>query len=528
MFKKVVLISTLIILVGSSLVFPPRAHAFFGLADVVIDPALIGQTIAGWLEQAGRFAIDVAFRSLLESLKRRILQTLQDEIVGWIQGDGDPKFVTDFGGTLKDTTNAAIGDTINQLGLAKLCQTIPLPRLQLNLQKQTPFQQQVSCTVDQIVQNLDNFRTNFTAGGWVGYQELLKPQNNRWGTEVLIRDQVSKQTVEKQQAAQQDSQASQGFISITQCLEWRRNYSDGAAHTGEDILSEGGIGSLSDIPWDSKYLSPKIPPPDDTTGRQVGPWHCANNPITTPGTAIAEGLKKSTYSDFDYIVNSQDLTQFLAAIADAAINRLIKAGVEGVSNIQLSQTTDPSRPPPPLYLSTSTRIAGGLYTDLTNATFDQIKNSYLQNLLTASTTLFDSTNALQQASSSDARLIALIGTMPNPANGTLFYCLTQAHRPPLDTTWASSTLTFASTTARQALKSDALQIPLIRTQITTTYNTVNRATSTAALGTINQDIILNVVRTTNDLASAISDIGKQVNDAFTAAQSNLATCNNTP
>src|SRR3989344_2063367 len=44
-----------------------------------------------------------------------------DQIVMWIQGGGEPKFVSDWGGLLKDAANEATGDFIKEVELTELC-----------------------------------------------------------------------------------------------------------------------------------------------------------------------------------------------------------------------------------------------------------------------------------------------------------------------------------------------------------------------------------------------------------------------
>jgi hypothetical protein len=67
----------------------------------------------------------------------------------------------------------------------------------------------------------------------------------------------------------------------------------------------------------------------DELGRDI-PSSCI---ITTPGTAVGALAQKAIGADLDFIVNSQDLAAYIAAISDALINRLVRSGVEGFSGI---------------------------------------------------------------------------------------------------------------------------------------------------------------------------------------------------
>jgi hypothetical protein len=53
-------------------------------------------------------------------------------------------------------------------------------------------------------------------------------------------------------------------------------------------------------------------------------WFCAETEITTPGEAAAEGIRRTLFTDLDYVANSDSLASYLAQIARAALSRLTK------------------------------------------------------------------------------------------------------------------------------------------------------------------------------------------------------------
>ena len=122
--------------------------------DVLSEYANTGQLVQSLLEWA--------FKIAAESLKRQLLNMIVDQIVTWIQGGGNPKFITDWPGFFRDAVDAAGGNFLKQLGLGLFCSPynltlraafIPIPK----------FSDKSACTLSQIGVNIDNFLNNFIA-----------------------------------------------------------------------------------------------------------------------------------------------------------------------------------------------------------------------------------------------------------------------------------------------------------------------------------------------------------------------------
>ena len=160
-----------------------------------------------------------AFKIAAEALKRQLLNMIVDQIVTWIQGGGNPKFITDWPGFFRDAVDAAGGNFLKQLGLGLFCSPynltlraafIPIPK----------FSDKSACTLSQIGVNIDNFLNNFNNGGWMAWNEMvLKPQNNIYGAYLMAWDQyeIEKSTAAK--AAEAEAQAGKGFLSVRRGLE---------------------------------------------------------------------------------------------------------------------------------------------------------------------------------------------------------------------------------------------------------------------------------------------------------------------
>ena len=97
MLKNTVLIIIIVsVIFANPWIFHRPAKAIFGIGDVVIDPTHIAATVGGWAKEAWRWVKDNLVKVLLANLKKRLLDKLVDETVKWIQGGGNPRFVTDW------------------------------------------------------------------------------------------------------------------------------------------------------------------------------------------------------------------------------------------------------------------------------------------------------------------------------------------------------------------------------------------------------------------------------------------------
>jgi hypothetical protein len=292
-FKKDCFIALLLTMTMASqfLFFLPKAEAQFipGVPVIETNATVYLPILAGRATQEiHQSFVEIAF----QALKKRLLDMVTDQIIDYINGNGTPKFITDWRGFFETIAQVAVGDIVQQMGLGFLCSPF---KLQVRLAMIAPprFTEQITCTLGQIVRNIDNFYSDFRNGGWLVYQELWAPNNNFYGSLLLAWNAKENEIAARVAAAGNEALASQGFLSVKKCQK-------------------------------------------DAFGRDI-PRTCV---ITTPGVAIGSLAQKAIGADVDYIVNSTDLAVYVSAIADALINRIVRSGVEGLGGTVLA-----SRPP---------------------------------------------------------------------------------------------------------------------------------------------------------------------------------------
>ncbi|MDP2629479.1 MAG: hypothetical protein Q8P45_02130 [Candidatus Harrisonbacteria bacterium] len=231
---------------------------------------------------------------LLSILKKRILDVMVDDIITWIQGGGEPRFITNWNAFLDDAVNVAIGDFAQEIGAGYLCQPFST-QLQIALNPVKRFSEAITCTLDDIVGNIENFYQDFANGGWIAYQSSLELQNNFYGSYFLAQEERDRRIARAQFEALEDARAGGGFLS-------QRD---------------------------------------------------ANGNIVTPGSTIGGLVKEAIGADFKFIVNADQLSDYVASIADALINRIIREGVNGLRGL-----TTRSNPGPDFVARGNTRCTG--------------------------------------------------------------------------------------------------------------------------------------------------------------------------
>jgi hypothetical protein len=265
------------------------AFSFLGsnIALAAVPVAEIGPTAAAAQVTAGQTTGSLlqALKEWAESfirqtLKKRLLDVLVDQIIQYIQGGGKPQFVTDWRGFLEDAGNAAAGDFVQSIGAGFLCSPFSL-QLQLALLPVPKFSERAECTLDNIVSNIEAFHADFRNGGWIAYGAAWQPQNNFYGLLAISSTKLATEREKAAGAAFNEANAGQGFLSAKKCKT-------------------------------------------DAQGREV----CQ---IVTPGSTLGNVVAKAVGSDIDFILSAEQLSDYVSAIANAAINRVIAEGLSAAT-----------------------------------------------------------------------------------------------------------------------------------------------------------------------------------------------------
>ncbi len=464
---------------------------------------------------------DLVNRVILSTLKKRLLDRIADQTIRWIQNGEEPKFVTNTGDFLEDVANDAVGDLAQELGAGFLCKPFRL-NIQLQLLKPSPFSERARCTLNDIVRNVEGFKNDFRSGGWIGYQELLKPQNNRWGAEILAIDEAQRRQADALQASQLRIIANQGFLGDTTCVDWSLIFLPTGSPT--DYVTDGATYAFPVPDPDTtpelnkllnKALSPTspyvrvdavanggvpIPGVDYTLTQGRYNWKCESARTITPGRVAAEVLTKGITGEIDYLISADDLTEYLAAFGDAAITRITKelvdggdgfggrdTGVrEGVANL-FKGGDSPARGTTPAYNCASYKArdprTGVLVETPISKACEQHEGSKLdiirqgtENLaallLEAVTAASSSEKDFKEATQLSNDLLALLGKEDGTTQNTLIQCLT-SHSKTAEAEAAKALVVTTRDVTQPLLEQKVRDVGILLSDIGTTRRNLN-------------------------------------------------------
>jgi len=274
-----------------------------------------------------------------ETIKNSLLFQLSNQIVDWIQNGQQPQFIKNPGKFLSDTAILAVNRSISQLA-PNLCSSF---RDQVVVQipgysEQTnPFYQPVTCTINQVVSNVEDFYNNFQNGGWLAYSEVWQPQNNYFGASMLANSLVTSQATAATQAAQNDLNQGNGFASQVQCTEWVLYSPVTTGGVTQSIMNSlelvGNTYYAPDYSNVQGATADGNPPAVPATAPADSHWQCNATQKTTPGTVAANLTQQASASTLTNLNQTSDVEAFMSTIQDAIVNKLVKGGVTGLKSL---------------------------------------------------------------------------------------------------------------------------------------------------------------------------------------------------
>ncbi|KKW45537.1 MAG: hypothetical protein UY96_C0019G0003 [Parcubacteria group bacterium GW2011_GWB1_56_8] len=271
-----------------------RAQFFAVVHDPVFNLSYIAKEILKFAKSA-----------FLQALKTRLVQRFVQQVITWVQGGGRPQFVTNWRGFLADAANVAAGDVIYRVA-PNLCRPFG-PLIRLSFQAPTIAEAPVMCTLDQVVQNIEDFANDFRNGGWIAYGATLEPKNNFFGALIETHDLALKEAVEAQEAAKNKALAGSGYLPTERCVRERD-----VDPYAECLDTEGSSDACTAL----------IGAPARTV--------CDEYETTTPGKNISDVVSKALSAPIDQIVNANDITSLIGVLINSAVNRLINLGSRGL------------------------------------------------------------------------------------------------------------------------------------------------------------------------------------------------------
>ena len=252
------------------------------------------------------------------------MDRLVDATVRWIKNgfknSGGP--FLDVEAMFEDIGNQAIGEIANQ-SVGALCAPMKLSLAISNTQEPKPFSKQMSCSLSNIVDNVENLFKDFRAeskGNWITYATLWEPQNNFYGGSIKMQDEKDKLINSYLYKKNAEATISLGFSAQKNC----------------------------------KY--------DPSTGKDV----CET---TTPGQTVGNwiGSKMGGEDEKFLLFSSSEWSAYIAAIADALLYRYTILGIGGLKDLLGYSSADLNKE------------AGTAWADYTESAFGQLEAISFEN-----------------------------------------------------------------------------------------------------------------------------------------------------
>lgn len=334
---------------GLTLLFPRKAQAGMSVVDIPHTSVTTMTKVKDFIWQAATYAKQIvgvaaqlwekakklltwAQGTILNMLLHKILAALTEDITNWIQNGDEPRFISEgLSGYLWDAVDQAGGDFVeNYLGLGWMCEPFDV-EIKIALQEVTTFKDEVTCTLSDVVDNVENFYNDFSEGGWSGWIELTKPQNNFYGAFLSAQEEKYEEEEKAREQAAFDALTGDGFLSMKDCT-W---YDE----TGAVVATQTDVRG-----------QPKLP--SVCIGSATGPctYKCET---LTPSSVISAVVDKTTTNYWDQL-NAQisaatskagPYSVYVQAIINALINRVMTEGVgllkAGTSSDSQGELTEP-------------------------------------------------------------------------------------------------------------------------------------------------------------------------------------------
>lgn len=316
--RKIASVVLLIAVLVSMVFVPARAHAVWGVEDIVFDPQALVEMVVEYAGEAMQWAEENWEEVMRDVIAKRIIDYTVDETVKWVQGGGDPKFVSDWNGFMQEAGAMAFDSVIKEAGLTDICQPF---KFQLNIAlipEERIKKERVECSISDIVANVQNFYDNFQNGGWLAYGASIKPENNLYMQLVMFDDEIKLKSSFNADVKRQQSAAGQGFLSVSKCIE------DDSQALYDQCVAEGGDPNVECYDYANQNKT------------------CTKEKVQTPGSMVGKALGESITSDTQWAANIQTWT---SALVNAAIKRVMKEGVAAMtgSKADAAPNYDPAR-----------------------------------------------------------------------------------------------------------------------------------------------------------------------------------------
>jgi hypothetical protein len=347
-FSKHALILVLIVCISFSVLFTRKAHATLPVIDGA-STALQGsdlalsssQTSSAVLQQIKEFALDTIAFTIAQTLSQRLTQKL----TSWANSgfDGNPFYIDDAGQTFQNIAQESYKLTVSD------AQRSNSPFIRTIVQKTDGVNDLISqgVTLDDFLgENWEDSFTDFSVGGWAAQTAIGEPQNNIFGTSLLLEQQVKGLTSVEAEAQKVELQSS-GFIPKKSCLQTNIEvyYKDKwVIITQLNFAGEGKDFKASDYPetnvesLTAKYTENDIDSITEGVTKSV-PIKCIVNTTDTPAEVIQNQVSAAVGEPLARTKLPKEFSELIAGTFSQLVTTFVDAGLRELTSTNANQSS---------------------------------------------------------------------------------------------------------------------------------------------------------------------------------------------
>lgn len=336
-----------------------------------------------------------------------LMNQITNDIVNWINSgfDGKPGFIQNPEKLLGDIGNKTAGSVLTTFLGPGICEPFKL-NIQIPLSEVKIFEDQIKCTLSDVVGNIDSFYDDFQKGGWLAWIHLTRPQNNAYGAFALGANEMVQAEMKAKKNLSKEIDRNKGFLSLQEC---KANFDSINVPTGQingvvtfDAKTQEGI-------WEQVAKATT-----DSQGTNVfrikGEIQCSTK---TPSEVISNSINQTINSGNDILQKSiasltselgtagKFIEPFLFTIINALINKGLMEGLAAAQKAFVDEETSPLSVIPDQQTLNDTELVDMVKND--KAAIEDIRISlnpnYKQQLINKQDLLkstVDSANTIQQ------------------------------------------------------------------------------------------------------------------------------------
>ena len=374
--KKIKFISTflLVLIIAPTFLFsqPKHAQAYVVAAVPVNETGFMGilrniflgttgvSTATNTAISVKNVAIEIA-RQVIMTVERALLQKMTQATVNWINSGfhGSPLFLQNSDSFFKDIAKTEIKNLINDFGYdpnrfpfgkAFALNTIDAYKRAAD----TDAAYSLSAVMNPIDAN--NFRNNFSAGGWNGFLTNTQyPQNNYLGFQMIATDKLARQLQGTTQNAAQKVQTTlnqgMGFLSPQTCPS-NQSYNNGynefnkpafQSQLSSDLTSQidecyGPVGSVSAPGAVSSCITAVNTSYQNKLAAEKAAWAKTNScpgglVATTPGAVVGNQIIRAMGSTFSQSELAAALGNSISAILNTLLSHFLDKGLTDLGGL---------------------------------------------------------------------------------------------------------------------------------------------------------------------------------------------------